>query len=167
MGVALGSILIPFKNDFLQSLLRISSKKVLIDFQRSYEIIIPQNHKLMSGREKMKPSNKSQDLLLNQITSKVTRSNVMKCLYITISLTFAVLLITACTVNYSPVSGVIPTETENPTPSATIVPTATEDPFMDFAGKDCTNWEKPCPAKFGDWKSGHPLGEEHVRRRSP
>ena len=103
--------------------------------------------------------------MIDQIYCKVIPSNCIRGLYLTIILSFAVLLITACTVNYSPVSGVIPTATENPTPSATIVPTATEDPFMDFAGKDCTNWEKPCPAKFGDWKSGHLFGEEPVRRR--
>ena len=105
----------------------------------------------------MKPSNKPQDLLLNQIISKVTRFSVMRYLYITITLTFAALFMTSCTVNNSPVSSAIPTETANPTPVATPVPTATEDPFMDFAGKDCTNWEKPCLAKFSDWKSGRLL----------
>lgn len=105
----------------------------------------------------MKPSNKPQDLLLNQIISKVTRFSVMRYLYITVILSCAALLMTACSVNGFQVPGVISTETISPTPTATLIPTATEDPFKDFAGKDCTNWEEPCPAKFDDWKSGRLL----------
>jgi hypothetical protein len=102
----------------------------------------------------MKPSKKPQDLLIDQITSKITRFNMMKSLYFTATLTFALLLISACSVNGFQVPGVIPTETTIPTLTATPIPTATPDPFEDFAGKDCTNWEEPCPAKYSDWKSG-------------
>jgi hypothetical protein len=102
----------------------------------------------------MKSSKKSQDLLLNQITSKIAHFNVMRCIFITFTLTFAVLLISACSVNGFQIPGVIPTETTIPTLTATPIPTATPDPFKDFAGKDCTNWEEPCPAKYSNWKSG-------------
>lgn len=111
----------------------------------------------MPGRERMKPSKKPQDLLLNQITSKVTRFSVMRYLYITITLSFTALFMTSCTFNNSPALGVIPTATISPTPVVTLEPTSTLDPFKDFAGKDCTNWKDPCPAKFDDWKSGRLL----------
>ena len=100
----------------------------------------------------MKPSKKPQDLLLNQISRKVTHFNVVRCLFITITLSFAVLFVSACAVNQTPTSGVISTETISPTPTATPIPTATPDPFEGL--KQCRTWQEAvnCPITENDFR---------------